>query len=329
MIVSGGENVFPAEVEELLGSHESIQEAAAIGVDDEKFGQRLKAFVVLRKGAKLSEDEIKGYVKDNLANYKVPREVVFLDELPRNPTGKVLKRELAEPRAARRREGRRREKEKRRASRPAQAVWRPRKPSIRRQASSHASAYSSKRRSKNECGAPGYTWISWSRPASVRRASNCSTSLHRNRLVRPAEQAEQRRADVSGSLERPVDAEPRPGEHAVEADHGSEVGQVGAGEERLEPAEAEPDRGDGPRARPLAQRGDRGGGVLLDSGDRQLLNVGHVLELLVARAEAGRPAEVVHDDRVVAGLREPLGQLRVERIQPPDVREDHDPALAV
>jgi fatty-acyl-CoA synthase len=96
MIVSGGENVFPAEVEELLGSHKSIQEAAAVGVDDEKFGQRLKAFVVLQKGAKLSEDDVKEYVKDNLANYKVPREVVFLDELPRNPTGKVLKRELEE-----------------------------------------------------------------------------------------------------------------------------------------------------------------------------------------------------------------------------------------
>jgi fatty-acyl-CoA synthase len=96
MIVSGGENVFPAEVEELLAGHEKISEAAAIGVDDEKFGQRLKAFVVLRDGADLSEDEIKGYVKDNLANYKVPREVVFVDELPRNPTGKVLKRELLE-----------------------------------------------------------------------------------------------------------------------------------------------------------------------------------------------------------------------------------------
>jgi fatty-acyl-CoA synthase len=96
MIVSGGENVFPAEVEELLCAHDSIQEAAAIGVDDEKFGQRLKAFVVLHGGGKVTEDEIKDYVKDNLANYKVPREVVFLDELPRNPTGKVLKRELAE-----------------------------------------------------------------------------------------------------------------------------------------------------------------------------------------------------------------------------------------
>ena len=142
MIVSGGENVFPAEVEELLGAHESIQEAAAIGVEDEKFGQRLKAFVVLQKGANLSEDEVKGYVKDNLANYKVPREVVFLDELPRNPTGKVLKRELAEqgdddsgpgPRRRGRREGEGED----------QPVWLSRKPSIRRQASSQASAYSS------------------------------------------------------------------------------------------------------------------------------------------------------------------------------------------
>jgi fatty-acyl-CoA synthase len=96
MIVSGGENVFPAEVEDLLAGHEAIAEAAVIGVDDEKFGQRLKAFVVLRDGKGLSADAVKAYVKDNLARYKTPREVVFMDELPRNPTGKVLKRELAE-----------------------------------------------------------------------------------------------------------------------------------------------------------------------------------------------------------------------------------------
>jgi fatty-acyl-CoA synthase len=96
MIVSGGENVFPAEVEELLAGHRAIREAAALGVDDDQFGQRLKAFVVLHDGSQLSEDEIKAYVKDNLANYKVPREVVFVQELPRNPTGKVLKRELEE-----------------------------------------------------------------------------------------------------------------------------------------------------------------------------------------------------------------------------------------
>jgi acyl-CoA synthetase (AMP-forming)/AMP-acid ligase II len=96
MIVSGGENVFPAEVEDLLAGHEAIAEAAVIGVEDEKFGQRLKAFVVVRDGKQLSEDEVKTYVKDNLARYKTPREVVFMDELPRNPTGKVLKRELQE-----------------------------------------------------------------------------------------------------------------------------------------------------------------------------------------------------------------------------------------
>jgi fatty-acyl-CoA synthase len=94
MIVSGGENVFPAEVEDLLSGHEKISEVAVFGVDDEKFGQRLKAVVVPRKGAKLTADEVKGYVKANLAGYKVPREVDFMDELPRTSTGKVLKREL-------------------------------------------------------------------------------------------------------------------------------------------------------------------------------------------------------------------------------------------
>jgi len=95
MIVSGGENVFPREVEDLLSDHEAIKEVAVIGVDDEEFGQRLKAFVVPNEGAELTEDEVKGHVKSNLARYKVPREVEFLDSLPRNATGKVLKRELA------------------------------------------------------------------------------------------------------------------------------------------------------------------------------------------------------------------------------------------
>lgn len=95
MIVSGGENVFPVEVEELLATHPAIVEASAIGVDDEEFGKRLRAFVVTVSGTSVSEAEIKDFVKDNLARYKVPREVVFLDELPRNPTGKVLKRDLA------------------------------------------------------------------------------------------------------------------------------------------------------------------------------------------------------------------------------------------
>jgi acyl-CoA synthetase (AMP-forming)/AMP-acid ligase II len=94
MIVSGGENVFPQEVEDLLAGHEKIGEAAVFGVDDEEFGQRLKAVVVTKDGADLSEDEVKKYVKSNLAGYKVPRDVEFIDELPRNATGKVLKREL-------------------------------------------------------------------------------------------------------------------------------------------------------------------------------------------------------------------------------------------
>jgi acyl-CoA synthetase (AMP-forming)/AMP-acid ligase II/uncharacterized protein YndB with AHSA1/START domain len=96
MIVSGGENVFPKEVEDLLSRHKAVSDVAAIGVDDKEFGQRLRAFVVLESGKKATEDELKGYVKENLARYKVPREIVFLDELPRNATGKVLKRELEE-----------------------------------------------------------------------------------------------------------------------------------------------------------------------------------------------------------------------------------------
>jgi acyl-CoA synthetase (AMP-forming)/AMP-acid ligase II len=96
MIVSGGENVFPREVEDLLADHEAVADAAAIGVEDEEFGQRLRAFVVLEEGKDISEEDLKGYVKQNLARYKVPREIVFIDELPRNATGKVLKRELAE-----------------------------------------------------------------------------------------------------------------------------------------------------------------------------------------------------------------------------------------
>jgi acyl-CoA synthetase (AMP-forming)/AMP-acid ligase II len=96
MIVSGGENVFPREVEDLLADHEEIEEAAVVGVPDEQFGQRLRAFVVTRDGAELGEQAVQEYVKRNLARYKVPREVVFLEKLPRNATGKVLKRVLKE-----------------------------------------------------------------------------------------------------------------------------------------------------------------------------------------------------------------------------------------
>jgi fatty-acyl-CoA synthase len=96
MIVSGGENVFPGEVENLLTSRQDVADAAVIGVPDEDFGQRLKAFVVPTDGAELDATELRDYVRANLARYKVPREVVFLDELPRNATGKVLRDKLLE-----------------------------------------------------------------------------------------------------------------------------------------------------------------------------------------------------------------------------------------
>jgi acyl-CoA synthetase (AMP-forming)/AMP-acid ligase II len=95
MIISGGENLFPSEVEDLLAGHPAVREVAVVGVPDEEWGQRLKAFVALHAEGGASEDELKTFVKQNLAGYKVPREVVFLDALPRNATGKVVKRELA------------------------------------------------------------------------------------------------------------------------------------------------------------------------------------------------------------------------------------------
>ncbi|HEY4810832.1 MAG TPA: acyl-CoA synthetase [Solirubrobacteraceae bacterium] len=94
MIVSGGENVFPREVEDLLADHDQIEDVAVVGVADDEFGQRLKAFVVPRNGNQLTAAAVQDYVKENLARYKVPRDVVFVDELPRNATGKILKREL-------------------------------------------------------------------------------------------------------------------------------------------------------------------------------------------------------------------------------------------
>ncbi|BBY10781.1 acyl-CoA ligase FadD12 [Mycobacterium marseillense] len=94
MIVSGGENVYPIEVEKALAAHPDVAEAAVIGVDDEQYGQRLAAFVVLEPGAGATPDALKQHVRDNLANYKVPREIAVLDELPRSSTGKILRAEL-------------------------------------------------------------------------------------------------------------------------------------------------------------------------------------------------------------------------------------------
>ncbi len=95
MIISGGENVFPQEVEELLAKHPGVADVAVIGVPDAEFGQRLKAFIVIRLDQPADEDQLKSYIKQHLARYKMPREFVFLPELPRNITGKVLKKTLA------------------------------------------------------------------------------------------------------------------------------------------------------------------------------------------------------------------------------------------
>lgn len=94
MIVSGGENVYPIEVEKTLLTHPEVAEATVLGVDDEQYGQRLVAFVVLTDGAETTEDALKQHVRDNLANYKVPRSITVLAELPRNSTGKIDRRQL-------------------------------------------------------------------------------------------------------------------------------------------------------------------------------------------------------------------------------------------
>ncbi len=94
MIISGGENVYPGEVEAVLHEHPDIDEVAAVGVDDEQFGQRLVAFVVPRAGSDLTAESVVAYAKENMARFKVPRDVLLRDELPRNALGKVLKREL-------------------------------------------------------------------------------------------------------------------------------------------------------------------------------------------------------------------------------------------
>lgn len=94
MIVSGGENVYPIEVEGLLAEHPAVREVSVIGVPDPDFGQRLAAFVALTEGHELSADGVKEHVRAHRARHCIPREVVFMDELPRNATGKILNREL-------------------------------------------------------------------------------------------------------------------------------------------------------------------------------------------------------------------------------------------
>ncbi len=97
MIIRGGENIYPREIDELLYAHECIAEAAAVGVPDELYGEEVAAYVVLRDGRAASEEEIIAYCRAHLADYKCPKSVRFMDALPKGPTGKVLKRELAKP----------------------------------------------------------------------------------------------------------------------------------------------------------------------------------------------------------------------------------------
>jgi acyl-CoA synthetase (AMP-forming)/AMP-acid ligase II len=97
MIVSGGENIYPAEVENALMSNSLILDAAVVGIPDEKWGESTKAFVVLKNESDISEEEIINYTKTKIASYKCPKSINFISELPRNPSGKVLRRELRAP----------------------------------------------------------------------------------------------------------------------------------------------------------------------------------------------------------------------------------------
>ena len=97
MIVSGGENIYPAEVENALMSHPEIADAAVIGVPDDKWGESVKGFVVLQPDSSLDETEIISYTRTQIAGYKCPKTINFIEALPRNPSGKILRRELREP----------------------------------------------------------------------------------------------------------------------------------------------------------------------------------------------------------------------------------------
>lgn len=96
MIISGAENIYPVEIEQVLYSHPKVLEAAVIGVPDEKWGESVRAVIALKPGQKMTAEEVIEYCKENLASYKKPRSVIFLEQLPRNPAGKVLKTVLRE-----------------------------------------------------------------------------------------------------------------------------------------------------------------------------------------------------------------------------------------
>ncbi len=150
--------------------------------------------------------------------------------------------------------------------------------------------------------------------------------LNRDRLILATEQAEHRAAHLGGAIDRAGDPEPRSVEDPVEADRGRQPGDVGRGQERFKSAEAEADGGRREDPGALRERGRARREVVLDALDLELLDVWHVLEVLIAWPEARGPSEVVEHDCVISGLGEALGQIGVERVQPADVRQDHDPA---
>ena len=100
MIIRGGYNVYPREIEEVLYEHPAVAEAAVIGVPDDKMGEEVGAAVVLKEGEEVDADELREYDKERVANYKYPRRIWFPDELPKGPTGKILKREVEIPEEA-------------------------------------------------------------------------------------------------------------------------------------------------------------------------------------------------------------------------------------
>ena len=97
MIVSGAENVYPAEVENALMGHPAIADVVVIGVPDERWGEAVKAVVVLKPGERATADDIVAFARPRIAGYKLPKSIDFVAELPRNPSGKILRRELRAP----------------------------------------------------------------------------------------------------------------------------------------------------------------------------------------------------------------------------------------
>jgi acyl-CoA synthetase (AMP-forming)/AMP-acid ligase II len=97
MIICSGENIYPAEIEAVLSEHEAIQDIAIIGIPNEQWGEIAKAFIVLHEGSALKKRELYKYAKGKIADYKIPQTIEFVDTLPRNPSGKIMKRVLREP----------------------------------------------------------------------------------------------------------------------------------------------------------------------------------------------------------------------------------------